>query len=52
MFEHLFNYFQEEITLKNRKHELEEGNKNRNRFMYFFAIVFIFLFICSFFNII
>ena len=52
MLEHLFDYFQEEIKVREEKEELDEGNKDRNRFMYFFAIVFVLLLLCSFFNII
>ena len=52
MLDHLFNYFQEEIILREQREELDEENKHRDRFMYFLSIVFILLLICSFFNII
>ena len=50
--EHLFNYFQKEITHVNQKNKLNYEHINKIRFIYTFAIIFVFLFICSFFNIV
>ena len=52
MFHDLLSYFHEELSFKNEKRELDEGNKERNRYMYFFAILFIILLVCTFLNII
>lgn len=52
MFEGLFSYFHEELSFKNEKKELDEGNKTRNRYMYFLTILFLILLLCSFLNII
>ena len=52
MFKDLFSYFHEELSFKNEKMELDEGNKTRNRYMYSFAILFLILLVCSFLNII